>query len=208
MSVWENTNLSNLTRRPKAKQDPATGKWLKNGARAKAGLNKAILNMSLGKIRRYSRYKLAGQGKLQILVSAAYSSQECSECRYVHEDNRPSQELFDCQRCGYTDNADHNAAKTLKVRGIDAVLDEAFTQVKASKTIRIRRKPAQEPASLGDRDNPKTPLGPPGPVYGGAHKPGETSHAPICRPTAGRRSPKRNVKPDSQESGLSGSPLL
>ena len=42
--VLENLGTKRMTKKPKAKQDE-NGKWLKNGARAKAGLNKSILDI-------------------------------------------------------------------------------------------------------------------------------------------------------------------
>jgi putative transposase len=55
-------------------------------------------------------------------VEAAYSSQECSKCGYVHKDNRPSQEKFKCGHCELTLNADVNAGKVLVKRFGDAAL--------------------------------------------------------------------------------------
>jgi len=46
--VIENLQLKNMTRRAKPKQDEQ-GRWIKNGAAAKSGLNKAILNVALGR---------------------------------------------------------------------------------------------------------------------------------------------------------------
>jgi putative transposase len=44
--VFEDVQTKNLTRRPKPKQDEATGAYVLNGASAKAGLNKSILGHS------------------------------------------------------------------------------------------------------------------------------------------------------------------
>ena len=54
----EDWKLKNMTKRPKPKQD-ANGKWLKNGANAKAGLNKALLNLGLYKFEVYLNYQMA-----------------------------------------------------------------------------------------------------------------------------------------------------
>ncbi|MDA8111200.1 MAG: zinc ribbon domain-containing protein, partial [Nitrospiraceae bacterium] len=51
-------------------------------------------------------------------VSPHFSSQECARCGHIHPDNRPSQAVFVCQRCGLTDNADHNASRVMAKRGI------------------------------------------------------------------------------------------
>jgi putative transposase len=55
-------------------------------------------------------------------VPAAYSSQECSECGFVHKANRRTQEKFQCGYCEQTENADINAGKVLVKRFGDAEL--------------------------------------------------------------------------------------
>jgi putative transposase len=49
-------------------------------------------------------------------VPAYDTSQRCSSCGFTHEDNRPTQEHFECQKCGYENHADYNAAKNVAVR--------------------------------------------------------------------------------------------
>jgi IS605 OrfB family transposase len=49
-------------------------------------------------------------------VPAYYTSQRCSSCGFTHEANRPTQEHFECQKCGYQNHADYNAAKNVAVR--------------------------------------------------------------------------------------------
>jgi putative transposase len=49
-------------------------------------------------------------------VPAYYTSQRCSSCGFTYEDNRPTQEHFECQKCGYQNHADYNAAKNVAVR--------------------------------------------------------------------------------------------
>lgn len=53
--VIENLQLKNMTRRAKAKQDEH-GRWIKNGAAAKSGLIKAILNVALGRFEVMLKY--------------------------------------------------------------------------------------------------------------------------------------------------------
>src|SRR4029077_18995933 len=62
--VLEALNVSGMVRRPKAKQEPVTGKWLANGRRAKAGLNKSILASCWGVIHEQLTYKAARRNKL------------------------------------------------------------------------------------------------------------------------------------------------
>ena len=49
-------------------------------------------------------------------TSPFYTSQECFRCGHIEKGNRLSQELFVCQSCGYTDNADENASKVILKR--------------------------------------------------------------------------------------------
>lgn len=49
-------------------------------------------------------------------VPSYYTSLECSNCGHIEKGNRLSQELFVCQSCGYTDNADENASKVILKR--------------------------------------------------------------------------------------------
>jgi predicted RNA-binding Zn-ribbon protein involved in translation (DUF1610 family) len=51
-------------------------------------------------------------------VPAWWTSQTCPECGHRDQKNRVSQELFVCQRCGHTGNADVNAARNILARFI------------------------------------------------------------------------------------------
>ncbi|MDE2095751.1 MAG: transposase [Patescibacteria group bacterium] len=48
-------------------------------------------------------------------VCPAYTSQRCSACGHTERGNRNG-EMFLCQKCGYADNADLNAAKNIEFR--------------------------------------------------------------------------------------------
>lgn len=81
--------------------------------KAKSGLNKAIVDQGCGELTRQLSYKQHWRGGMLVLVSPQYTSQQCSKCRLIDDDNRPSQEVFHCQVCGHTENADTNAAKNI-----------------------------------------------------------------------------------------------
>jgi putative transposase len=135
--VFEALKVKNMTRKAKAKQDEQ-GRWLRNGAAAKSGLNKAILASAWGQTKVFLQYKARRKAKLVIEVPAFYSSQECSSCGYIHKDNRVSQSEFVCQSCGHTDHADHNAAKVIAGRGVKQLLEGKGVK-KEKKTCRITR---------------------------------------------------------------------
>ena len=83
--------------------------------KAKAGVNKAILDQGWGELKRQLGYKQSWRAGLLVVVPSQHTSQKCSECGYVDSDNRPSHAVFRCQACGHTENADTIAAKnTLK----------------------------------------------------------------------------------------------
>jgi putative transposase len=131
--VFEDLKVKNMTKRPKPKQD-ANGKWVKNGAAAKAGLNRAILGSAWGQVADYTQYKALRAGKLLIKVAPHYSSQTCAACGHVDAGNRLSQAEFLCLRCGHEDNADHNAARVIQQRGIKKTREYA---PKAKKQVKI-----------------------------------------------------------------------
>ncbi len=135
--VFEALKVKNMTAKAKSKQDER-GRWIKNGAAAKSGLNKAILASTWGQTKTYLQYKARRQGKLVIEVPPFYSSQECALCGHVHQDNRLSQAEFVCLSCGNTDHADHNAAKVIAMRGVRQLLAGKCIQ-KEKKRCRITK---------------------------------------------------------------------
>jgi|GEM_PF-108310 len=116
----ENLKVAAMVRRPKAKQDPQTGRWLRNGAATKTGLNKSILDSAWGRTKDFLSYKAQRRGKLVVTVPPHYSSQECAACGHIHPGNR-NKDRFVCHRCGFKAHADHNAAQVLKKRAITLI---------------------------------------------------------------------------------------
>jgi len=115
--VFEALKVKNMTASAKGTVE-APGK----NVRQKAGLNRSILASSWGQTKTYLQYKARRKGKLCVDVPPQYSSQECSACGHIHQDNRQTQSLFVCLSCGYTDNADRNAGKVLAMRGVRLLL--------------------------------------------------------------------------------------
>jgi putative transposase len=107
----EDLQIQNMTASAKGtKENPG------KNVRQKAGLSRAILDQGWGELKRQILYKQAWRGGTVIFVNPAYTSQECSVCGHVSPENRPSQELFYCKKCGHTANADENAANVVKSR--------------------------------------------------------------------------------------------
>lgn len=59
-------------------------------------------------------------------VQASYTSKMCPICGCIEDENRPTQETFECIECGHKDNADFNAAKNIKNRVLVTVLRESL----------------------------------------------------------------------------------
>jgi len=108
----EDLNISNMSKRPKPKQDE-NGKFIRNGASAKSGLNKSILDAGWGMFRNILEYKTN-----VVRVDPKYTSQKCNECGEKDSKNRLSQSEFVCLSCGHISHADTNAAKNILSKGI------------------------------------------------------------------------------------------
>jgi putative transposase len=65
---------------------------------------------SFGQLRQFLSYKAALAGVPLHAVDPRNTSRTCSVCGHCAKENRKSQASFVCQACGYTDNADRNAA--------------------------------------------------------------------------------------------------
>jgi putative transposase len=75
--------------------------------RQKAGLNRGILANAWGALVRRLECKAVGRVEL---VPPHHTSQMCTRCRTVDPEARESQAVFRCRSCGFTANADVNAA--------------------------------------------------------------------------------------------------
>ena len=86
---------------------------------------------SFGQLRAFVEYKAKLAGVPILIVDPRNSSRTCSVCGHCEKANRKSQSEFLCQHCGFSTNADWNAALNLKARGVVALpmvgLDEAQT---------------------------------------------------------------------------------
>lgn len=107
--VHEDLKVGNMTRRPQPRQAD-DGTYLPNGAAAKAGLNRSILDAGWGDLLRMIAYKAESAGREIIAVDPRHTSQRCAQCGHVDAANRVTQAAFRCQSCGHEAHADVNAA--------------------------------------------------------------------------------------------------
>ncbi|MCW2938496.1 MAG: Mobile element protein [Actinomycetia bacterium] len=98
----EDLKIRNMTRSAKGSiEQPGTN------VAAKAGLNRGILASGWGQLVERLEHKAPGR---VVKVNPGYTSQRCSACGIVDREARESQAVFRCRSCGYTGNADVNAA--------------------------------------------------------------------------------------------------
>ncbi len=112
--VFEDLQTHNMSRRPKPKQGE-DGNYLPNGAAAKGGLNKSILDAGWGQFQQYCSYKAANAGREVLFVNPHKTSQVCSGCGAVRKKDL-SERWHSCE-CGAELDRDHNAALNILVLG-------------------------------------------------------------------------------------------
>lgn len=111
--VVEELNVKNMTKSAKGTEDKPG-----RNVRAKSGLNRSILKNGWGMFFEMLDYKTARRGGRLVKVSPEYTSQTCNVCGHISKENRKSQSRFKCEACGHTANADVNAAKNIRDRGM------------------------------------------------------------------------------------------
>ena len=116
--VHEDLKIANMTRCPKPKM-AEDGTYGPNGAAAKAGLNRSILDAGWGVFLELLHAKAESAGRVVIEVNPRHTSQRCAQCGHVAAGNRISQAEFRCLQCGHADHADVNAAINILRSGLD-----------------------------------------------------------------------------------------
>jgi transposase len=110
-------------------------------------MNRALRASQLGYARDKLKFKLDERGIRYRSVQPAYSSQQCCRCGFTFSMNRRSQDTFVCLWCGYTANADENAASNIAERFGDEELNAVpFRQVETVLAIRFMRSLRTQPS--------------------------------------------------------------
>jgi IS605 OrfB family transposase len=85
-----------------------------NGIRERTGASWGH-KWAFNRLYEYAEYKAAEYGINVEQVNPKNTSRRCSTCGFTHPDNRDG-EGFECQKCGYENHADYNAAKNIGLR--------------------------------------------------------------------------------------------
>ena len=112
----EDLNVRGMTARPKPKPDPdRPGMFLANKAKAKAGLNKSILDAGFGEFRRQLEYKCPEHEGVLVVIDRWYpSSRLCSACGVKTKHLPLHVRRWACENCGTSHHRDVNAAINLR----------------------------------------------------------------------------------------------
>ena len=106
----EALDVKNMTRSAKGTLDaPGTR------VAQKRGLNRSLAQSAFGTLRAMLTYKTtalisAGYNQHLLAVPPRNTSRRCNPCGHTEKENRKSQAVFSCLKCGHTANADINAS--------------------------------------------------------------------------------------------------
>lgn len=131
--VIEDLRAANMTRSAKG-----TVEQPGRNVRAKAGLNRAVLEQGWHQFATFLSYKMEANGGFLVSIPAAYTSQTCSCCGSISKHHRKSQAVFECSDCGHSANADTNAAINIRKAGTRPAVREPV----AAPSIRESRRAA------------------------------------------------------------------
>lgn len=113
--VIEDLKVKNMSKSAKGSvEEPGSN------VRQKAGLNRALLDVGFGEIRRQLEYKTAWYGSVLSTVNPAYTSQTCHRCGHVDSRSRRTRSVFLCTACGAQVHADIGAAHNIAARSTKA----------------------------------------------------------------------------------------
>ena len=108
--------------------------------RAKAGMNREMLDKSFGGLRNKIKYKAEAQGGRFHETPYAYTSQACNRCGGVDPENRKATARFKCVHCGHEDDAQTNAAKNVLAVALKIQADpEAAESVPAGPSDKTKK---------------------------------------------------------------------
>ncbi|MHA6801759.1 RNA-guided endonuclease InsQ/TnpB family protein (plasmid) [Bounagaea algeriensis] len=148
----EDLNVAGMTSSAKGTAE-APGR----GVRAKAGLNRQVLDAAPGEFRRQLEYKASWYGATIAYADRfAPTSKACSACGAVKTKLRLSERVYTCDGCGHTVDRDVNAAVNIAAVAVPVAPDRGDTE--------------------NARGAPVSPTAPSG-AAGAAHGSGKPRHA-------------------------------
>jgi putative transposase len=105
----ESLAVRNMVKRPRPKQDEATGQYVPNGARGKSGLNTSISDAAWSAFFTALVAKAEEAERHVVKVPPAYTTQACHDCGH-RQVMLLSVRIYTCEQCGVERDRDHNAS--------------------------------------------------------------------------------------------------
>lgn len=141
----ETLAVKNMTQRPKPKKGEKPGEFLPNGAAAKSGLNKSILDGAPSQFLSFLRYKAANAGTVrgEAPTQKLKPSQRCRKCGRV--ERKPLSQRWHLCPCGHRTSRDRNSAGVCLDWGIEHFL---VTWVACLNTLGLGTSPEDIPQNL------------------------------------------------------------
>ena len=107
----EDLNVRGMTRSARSK-----------GRKAKAGLNRRVLEQSFAELRRCLEYKSRDYGGEVVAIDRFFpSSKTCSSCGYINKSLTLNHRFWVCPRCQERLDRDINAAKNIQAAGLAVI---------------------------------------------------------------------------------------
>ena len=153
--IFEDLNIKGMMTRCKPKVCPETGRCLKNGQAAKAGLNRAIADVAWGELKQKVKVLAAKSGVLVHEINPKHTSQECSCCGHISPTNR-DKEKFLCESCGWLADADIDAAVVIRQRGLEE-LGISIPLPGVPRKVTLKEPVARQGSSVGLPTEPENP---------------------------------------------------
>ena len=93
---------------------------IRNRVQVKRHQRARMANWGFAQLRSLIEYKAALKGIPVVLIDPRYTSQQCACCGLIDRRNRLNRDDFKCIGCGVAAQADHNAARVIRQRGMRA----------------------------------------------------------------------------------------
>jgi len=123
-------------------------------------LRRKLHGWSFYQLEDFLKYKAEARGIAVDYVDARYTSQKCSKCGHIERGNRQYQSGFKCKHCGFSLNADLNAARNIESNYRDAKgypeglhVNQPNVGVEIAKTLRVIAQSPEttyKPSALAD----------------------------------------------------------
>lgn len=107
-----------------------------------------IAGWSYHELEFFLAYKCELVGKTVEFVSPAYTSQRCNQCGFIDRKNRDGAR-FDCLRCGYSADADWNAACNIRDKYLFAIDSKAGCSQPPIMDEALSLRPSPDPCGQG-----------------------------------------------------------